>query len=993
MRITTAVGLLAFLMPATLCAQGLKVPPGFEVVEFADGKLANDIHVMTVDPKGRVIVAARGYIRILVDDDGDDKADRALDFASSPKDGAMGLLWEGDSLYVTGDGGLRRFTSKSGEKADGPSELIRAMKTGGEHSSHAIQRGPDGWLYVLCGNNAGIDKSYAELPTSPIKEPIAGCVLRFQPDLKKCEIVAHGFRNSYGFDFNLGGDLFTFDSDNERCVSLPWYEPTRFYHVIEGRHYGWLNPQRAITWRRPPYFCDVVAPVATLGRGSPTGVACYRHNQFPPEYHGGFFLCDWTFGKIHFATLQRKDASYTAKTRVFLESLGDNGFAPTACAVDPKTGDLYVSIGGRGTRGAVYRIRHTERFKAMQGKLAPLPMARRSLEWNDAVRKEYEQKIQSKSSVDQLRALQIARRQQSFLGQADVTSPFENKQYYDDLAVRTAQADLIADLLRLVPPRHAAALKQAMLQNDSPGNATTNGLGILHADRSVTLDRGLFLLRNSKFTERRVEGIRLVQLALGDVGPTKAMGTIWEGYAPRLDILDKTTAKTLAPMLPSPDADLDRELARTLGMLGSDDPGLRVRILAKCNADSSPIEDIHYLACYARLSGKRTDKEATLVATTLLDLDRKIAARKLNRDSNWPLRVRELYIGIAEKDANLHKAILSHPAFGRPDHALFATTDGFPTERAARIFLTRWQRDKDYALTGNIVQLFETLPPDDVLPAIRKRWGETGQESAFLPLLAQKPAVVDRKRFIDGLNSPQTAILEACVRGLDKLSAKTDAEESFGLIRALHRTSDKQIPMRKTLAGRLEKTTGQTYGTDSKRWITWLEKQHPEFGKRLANPDGVDVAKWDRRLAQLNWDKGNADAGKAVFSKASCLTCHSGSQALGPDLVGVANRFSRADLLTAIIQPSKDVPARYQTTLVETQDGKTYQGIVIYDAVDSLLLQTGAATTVRVDGARVVSRTVSAQSLMPAGLLDPLSDQEIVDLYAYLRGLGKTPTK
>ena len=70
-----------FLLPASLFAQGLKVPPGFEVVEFADGKLANDIHCMTIDPKGRIVVSGRGYIRILVDDDGDGKADRAIDFA------------------------------------------------------------------------------------------------------------------------------------------------------------------------------------------------------------------------------------------------------------------------------------------------------------------------------------------------------------------------------------------------------------------------------------------------------------------------------------------------------------------------------------------------------------------------------------------------------------------------------------------------------------------------------------------------------------------------------------------------------------------------------------------------------------------------------------------------------------------------------------------------------------------------------------------------
>jgi putative heme-binding domain-containing protein len=982
-------------------AQALKVPPGFEVVEFADGKLANDIHVMTVDPKGRVVVAGRGYIRILVDDDGDGKADRALDFASTPKDGAMGLFWEGDTLFVMGDGGLRRFTSKTGDKADGPSELIRAMKTGGEHTSHAIRRGPDGWLYVLGGNTAGIDKSYAELPTSPVKEPIAGCLLRFQPvpprpaggegpgvrgpAIGKCEIVAHGFRNPYAFDFNLAGDLFTFDADNERCVSLPWYEPTRFYHVIEGRHYGWLNPQHAVTWRRPPYFCDVVAPVATLGRGSPTGVVCYAHNQFPPEYHGGFFLADWTFGKIHFAALERKGASYTAKTRVFLESQGDNGFAPTACAVDPKTGDLYVSIGGRGTRGAVYRIRHPERFKAMTGKLAPLTMAKWSLEWNADTKKAYEKKLFSKSEADVLWALQAARRHKTYVVMEGVWGPFGRMREFEDLHIRQCYAALVDDQISEMPFFQEMIVKGARKADER--RRMIAALGILKHEPPVALRLAVELARSAGMPAHRLEGIRVVQLALGDIGPKNLIGTIWEGYAPRLNVKDDETAKDLATVFPSNVAELDRELARTLGMLNHSDAGLRSRVLAKCGNQSSPLDDIHYLACYARFGGKRNANEAGLVAIALLDLDRKIAERKLNRDSNWAPRVHELYVGLAEKDASLHQAMVEHPAFGRPDHALFANTEGFPKDKAARVFLERWQRDKSYALNGNIVQLFEALPADEVLPTVRKRWGDTGQESALLPLLAKKPSAADRKKFIEGLHSPQSAVVTACVGGLEKLNAKSDAAEWFALIHALHRTPDKQIAQRKVLADRLQATTAQTLGMDSKRWIAWLDKEHPELGRRLANPDGVDVAKWDKRLARLDWDAGNADAGKTVFHKASCVTCHSGSQALGPDLVGVAKRFSRADLLTAILQPSKDVPARYQTTVVETRAGKTYQGIVIYDAVDSLILQTGAATTVRLDGAEVVSRFVSAQSLMPAGLLDPLSDQQIVDLYAYLRAL------
>jgi putative heme-binding domain-containing protein len=105
------------------------------------------------------------------------------------------------------------------------------------------------------------------------------------------------------------------------------------------------------------------------------------------------------------------------------------------------------------------------------------------------------------------------------------------------------------------------------------------------------------------------------------------------------------------------------------------------------------------------------------------------------------------------------------------------------------------------------------------------------------------------------------------------------------------------------------------------------------------------------------------------------------------EMRGVTGRFSRADLFTAIVQPSKDVPPRYRTTQLTTAAGKTYQGIILYEATDSILLQTGPSTTVRLDQRQIAERRLTALSLMPAGLLDRLTDQEIADRYAYLRGL------
>ena len=60
------------------------------------------------------------------------------------------------------------------------------------------------------------------------------------------------------------------------------------------------------------------------------------------------------------------------RKEIFLESLGNDGFAPTACVVHPNTGDLFISIGGRGTRGGVYRVRYPGGLKG--AKATDLPV-------------------------------------------------------------------------------------------------------------------------------------------------------------------------------------------------------------------------------------------------------------------------------------------------------------------------------------------------------------------------------------------------------------------------------------------------------------------------------------------------------------------------------------------------------------------------------------------------------------------------------------------
>lgn len=986
-----AAVLLMAAIPNTVMAQpapGLKVPPGFEVTEYAGSELANDIYTMTVDPKGRIVVAAKGYIRILEDTTGKGKADKSILFADTPKDGAMGLLWEGDTLYVTGDGGLRKFAvAADGNHALGPSQLIRAMKTGREHGAHAIQRGPDGWLYILCGNNTDIDTSYAELPTSPVQKPVAGVVLRFTPDLKKCEIVAHGFRNPYGMDFNTAGELFTYESDNERCVSLPWYEPTRFYHVIPGGCYGWLNPQHDQFWRCPPWFVDVVAPAVTLGRGSPTGVACYRHVSFPPKYRGGMFAADWTFGKIYFLELVRDGSSYTCKKEVFLESVGDNGFAPTALVVHPKTGDLFVSIGGRGTRGAVYRIHYKDAPKSPdKAALAKLQIAPRSLDWQPALKNSLLEDAKTTDKQQCLRALQLLARHAGHFKTAELQQAIMANWNDPDRSVRQAAAALIGKLPE--PSRQWLAQKAS-----EPREHVTCGLARYATQPKHVLQEILTLLGKTKDANAQLEAVRVLQLALGDLVAPKMKNLVWEGYSPRkpLHLLQKEfgplVLTALRPLFPTDHLELGMELARTLAML-EDGDGQTLEKVANTVAKHAddPVSQVHYLIVLSRLGAARSTAITNQVAAALLGLDAYLHKQKRNIDSHWPLRLKELCGELARKDPKLNSALLAHKEFGRPAHSLFALAPGFDVPAAAAVFLKKAKADSDYPWNADLITIVGKLPQEQAFSALRPLWGKAGMDAALLPILAKHPAEQDHAKFVSGLKSPQLALVQTSLNALNKLPGKADGEEVLALLTALNRLpKDKAKELAQDIAARLEQTTGQKHGADRKAWLDWFEKTQPQLAAKLTNIDGIDVAVWKKRFTQLKLDSGDAPRGAALFQKANCAACHSGGQALGPDLHGVAKRFSPEDLFWAIVQPSRDVPERYQTTLFETHDGKIYQGMIVYQATDGVLLQTSAAVTVRIAGENIASQQTLPNSLMPAGLLDTFSDQEIADLFAFLR--------
>ena len=133
---------------------------------------------------------------------------------------------------------------------------------------------------------------------------------------------------------------------------------------------------------------------------------------------------------------------------------------------------------------------------------------------------------------------------------------------------------------------------------------------------------------------------------------------------------------------------------------------------------------------------------------------------------------------------------------------------------------------------------------------------------------------------------------------------------------------------------------------------------------------------------------GDATRGLAVYQRA-CVICHrAGGQGMevGPDLLTVKNK-GRPALLTAILEPNKEIAAQYMSFLVQTRAGESYLGVIAEDTAAQLTLKLpggGAKTILRAD---VTGSSSDGRSLMPEGLEGGLTTQDMADLLTFIETL------
>jgi len=166
-----------------------------------------------------------------------------------------------------------------------------------------------------------------------------------------------------------------------------------------------------------------------------------------------------------------------------------------------------------------------------------------------------------------------------------------------------------------------------------------------------------------------------------------------------------------------------------------------------------------------------------------------------------------------------------------------------------------------------------------------------------------------------------------------------------------------------------------------------------EQGQALLEKLNVDLVKQKAHLEELlaSLPKGDIRRGQAIFNspKTACASCHKIGYVgglVGPDLTSIGQARTERDLLESVVYPSASFVRSYEPMVVATKSGDEYSGVIKKDAPDEIVLATGPNTEMRIARSDVTEMRPGTVSIMPQGLDEQISRQELADLVAFLKG-------
>lgn len=943
-----------FLTPDE-AVKAMTVKKGFDVNVWAAEPMMEQPMAFCWDDRGRLWVAenrdyesrGRGFsnngnsrILILEDTNHDGVADSKKVFMEGlafPAALAVGF----DGVFVGAPPNLLFVPDRNhDDKADMDNIEVRLTGWGirDRHETlNSFHWGPDGWLYGLQGfatpsrvrKPEGKGKLYRHNDPFPEEEifkgegvDINGGVWRYHPTKDRFEVVAHGFSNPWGVDFDAHGQMFI-----TACV-IPhlWHViPGGIYHRQGGQHFN-------------PYVYQDIKTIADHShRSAHGGARVYLSDAFPKEEHGRIFMCNIHDHGVLSDIPVAKGSGFVGTDGDDFMMANNGQWVGFSMEIGPE-GGLYAldwhdaDICGKEVlnheTGRIFRI---------------MPQQSQAENWAGRY-----------DDLSKMTDLQLARLQVS-------KSEWHARRARTILQYRATQkaidSEAIADLQQIFKNNSTTAYRlRAMWTLYLTNNTSDEGLLTTLDDTSPYLRAWAIqlLCEDKKPTTATLS--KMVQMARTDPSPVvrlylaSAMQRIeaesaWKIAAELAQHAEDATDHNLPKMIWfGLEPLLLQNPSRALELAGQSKIPLIVNHIGRRLTDANATETL-----LAKLPNVPSPQ-----ATQLLEglRDALEGRSDVKAPANWKTAYEKLKLAKG-KIAQLATEISQQ--FGDAE----STTRALATLKNTNAPLSQRQKSLQVLATQQRTELLRELPNllnDNGLRMDAIRAMAAFDHEPFGRLLLEK---------YSKLNEAEKA------EAIQTLAARP--RYGWLLTQALKNNNIAKRDVPSYTARQLRRVVGSGFVE------VWGPIDHVAFDQTAYN-------KYRRLLTDEAVLGANATRGKAVFKRTCgpCHKMYGEGGIIGPDLTG-SNRANLDYLLGNILDPSGEIQDDYKMVVVTTRNGRTYIGNVAKENDRQLTLRIVGQDAVVINKSDIQSREVNPASMMPTGLFDTLNDTEIKDLVKYLR--------
>jgi putative membrane-bound dehydrogenase-like protein len=953
-------------VPPQQAASKMRLPAGFQAALFAgEPDLVQPI-AFTFDDRGRLwVVECLSYpewsktgqgkdrVTILEDRNGDGTFDEKKTFFDKGVN-LSGIEWGYGGVWLTAVPNLIFIPDRNADdQPDGePEVVLNGFDLAAKHNVvNGLAWGPDGYLYGL---NGILSNSRVGRPNQPDSErkPLNCGVWRLDPKTHTFEPFAHGTTNPWGLDWNEHGQLFI-----TNCVIK------HLFHVVPGGHYERMFGQdlNQHSYALIPSCADHLhwgGGHWTSSRGGQgvhndaggghahSGCLIYQGDAFPDAYRNRVYACNIHGTRVNQDRLEIHGSGYVAKHEPDFLHANDSWFRGLAVKQGPDgsvyvtdwcdTGECHDYVDVERENGRIYKVTFGESGKkpapaADLTKLSQPELAALVFSTNEWLSRHARRRLQELAAADQLDKVVVREALITKL----VTGDTEHSKLRALWALQATRmitdTDLRGAMNDLSPHVRGWAVTIAV-DGQKPKNPHLDAFLRLAADDrapQVRLALACALQRMS-LKERIPLATRLVAHA-EDADDHHIPLMLWYGMEPLVSEQPAEAEKLL------------RECRIPL---------VRQFIVRRTLEND---EGDRRLATLIESLGKVADPDVQLdlARGILLALE---GRRSVPVPANWPGVFTALN---AKPNASVQDLAI----------ALAVKFDDAATIQKLQQQLVNSQLEPQSRLRA--LELLLTKQPAS-LPATMH---ELLADPAIRPQAIKGLAAYDHPLTASKL----LAIYEKLTDAEQADVVQTLASRPAYAVAMLQAVQQKQIPRAHVTAGVLRQLQALNAADVTKQ----LEAIWGTI--RPAAADRKELAqKYKDLLTSEHLAKANLGQGRALFVK-NCGTCHrlfeEGGR-MGPELTG-SQRTNLDYVLENALDPSAVVPREYQVTTFLLDNGRVIQGIVLRETAVAVTAQTpNEVLTIPVSS--IEERKLSKLSMMPEGIFQRLSDEEVRDLVGYL---------